>query len=196
VNNYEVLAAGIKAGDAGSFKEVYMQYFHKVKYYAMQYLDNVEEAEDIAQETFFELWRRRSDIDVSLSLSSYLLTAARNKCLNVLRDRINKARKHGDYAVEKKASLDYSALCDQSAERLLSSELEWKIKNSIDMLPPKTKEVFLMSRQNELSYAKIAEKMNISIKMVEYRMMQALKILRKYLKEYLCMLAMAGITLF
>ena len=99
---------------------------------------------------------------------------------------MSEAKKYGDYAAEKKTSLNYAALADQSAEHLLSSELEVKIKDSIDMLPPKTREVFLMSRQNELSYAKIAETMNISVKMVEYRMTQALRMLRRYLKEYLC----------
>ena len=158
----------------------------------MQYLDNLEEAEDIAQDTFFELWRRHKDIDVSLSLSSYLLTTARNKCLNLLRNKLSEAKKYGDYAAEKKASLNYSALCDQSAENLISSELELKIKDSIEMLPPKTREVFLMSRHNELPYPKIAEAMNISVKMVEYRMMQALRMLRSYLKEYLCAIIVAG----
>ena len=108
--------------------------------------------------------------------------------------KLNYSKKYGDYAAEKKAALNYSALYDQSAERLLSSELEGKIKNSIDMLPPKTKKVFLLSRRNELPYAKIAEEMKISVKMVEYRMMQALRILRTQLKDYLCVIFIVGTT--
>ncbi len=181
---YSILAEKIRGGDAEAFKEMYMQHFHKVRYYAMQYLNNTEEAKDIAQEVFFELWNGRQNINPSLSITSYLLTIARNKCLNTLRSNLN-SKKYESYMANRKANLYYSALLNHSAETLISSELENKIRSSIDKLPAKTKEVFLLSRKSELPYIKIAEKMGVSVKMVEYRMIQALRFLRTQLKDYL-----------
>jgi RNA polymerase sigma-70 factor (ECF subfamily) len=190
---HNILAERIRGGDTEAFKEVYMQHFHKVRYYAMQYLNSAEEAKDIAQEAFLELWNKRQNINPSLSITSYLLTIARNKCLNTLRSNLS-SKKYESYVANRKADLYHSALLNHSAETLISSELESKIRSSIDKLPAKTKEVFLLSRKSELPYVKIAEQMGVSVKMVEYRMIQALRFLRTQLKEYLPIVVIAVLS--
>lgn len=172
-----ILAQKIADGDPGAFEEIYLRHYHKVFYYATQYLSDDEEAKNIAQETFLELWRRRESVDPSLSLLSYLLTITRNKCLNVLRSNISR-KKYSDYMAGRRAETDYAALADSSAERLIAEETQGRITEILDGMPEKTRTAFILSREEELSYAEIAQRMGTTVKMVEYRIMQALKTLR------------------
>lgn len=172
-----ILAQRISEGDAKAFEEAYLRHFHKILYYAVQYLSDKEEARNVAQETFFELWRKRESLDPSLNLLPYLLTITRNKCLNILRSNISR-RKYTEYMAARRAEADYAALSDSSAEKLIVEETYNLVKEILGTMPEKTRTAFVLSRREELSYAEIAERMGTSVKMVEYRIMQALKILR------------------
>lgn len=178
-----ILAQKIALGDEKAFEEIYMRHYPKVFGYANQYMHNQEEARNVAQETFMDLWCLRESINSSLNLVSYLMVITRNKCLNLLRSEMY-AKKYTDYVMNKRMQIDYEALADVSAQRLIEAEITERIDNLLDMLPSKTKEAFILSRHEELTYAEIAEKMEVSVKMVEYRIMQALKYLRINLKDY------------
>jgi RNA polymerase sigma-70 factor (ECF subfamily) len=72
-----------------------------------------------------------------------------------------------------------------SVDQSIVNELEQKIKETIDLLPPERRKVFMMSRYEGLKYREIAEELNISIKTVENQMYQALSFMRENLKDYL-----------
>ena len=71
---------------------------------------------------------------------------------------------------------------------MIAAEIEVKISQTLDALPEKCRQIFVMSRYEELKYKEIAEKLNISIKTVETQMSKALKALRKNLAEYMTVL--------
>lgn len=82
-------------------------------------------------------------------------------------------------------AVNYEALKDKTAEFALMHELEDIIVDALESLPEPCRIVFDMSRSEELSYSEIADRLNISVKTVEYRMMQALRIFRSKMLPYL-----------
>lgn len=134
-------------------------------------------AEDIVQEVFYELWRKRDRLGVQTSFRAYLKRAAINKSLNYIRD--NKIKFDGDeqYAyIESKENL---------AKQIEVKNLKEIVDKEIDKLPPKCRAAFILSRYDGLSYKEIAAEMNISTKTVEKHISKALKILNHVLRPYL-----------
>lgn len=137
-----------------------------------------ETAEDLAQEVFLELWRRRESLQISTSPAAYLRRAAVNKALNYLRDR---KITWGDDA--ELPSLPDTQPGTQS--QLEAAELQRLLDQYIEELPEKCRLVFILSRFESLSHAEIAEQLHISVKTVENQMTKALRFLRQALAPYL-----------
>lgn len=134
-------------------------------------------AEDLAQETLLELWRRRDQLDIRLSLRAYLRRAVLNKTLNYIRDN--------RLLPEEDAGKDLEAPHTDALQQMAASELQEKIDQAVDGLPPRCRMVFVLSRFEELSNAEIAARLGISAKTVENQMTKALKQLRESLGPYL-----------
>jgi len=135
-------------------------------------------AEEVAQEVLLELWRRRAQLPEGSSVPGYLLQAARNRALNHLRHL--QVQKKSQSVVE--ALHDPAEHADVGAE---ARELERAVQDAIGSLPPRTREVFLLSRERHLRYAEIAEQLGVSVKAVEANMTRALKQLRERLAPFL-----------
>jgi RNA polymerase sigma-70 factor (ECF subfamily) len=135
-------------------------------------------AEDIAQEVFFELWKKRDRIEVISSFGAYLRRAARNRALNYIRDRkINPA---GEDQLPQLEAVQTSV--DQAIEM---QDLQALIDQAIDQLPERCRLVFTLSRFEDMSYQQIADELDISIKTVENQISKALRLLREALGPYL-----------
>jgi RNA polymerase sigma-70 factor, ECF subfamily len=134
-------------------------------------ISDPKSSEDIVQDVIFELWKKKDQIIIQNSLLPYLRTACRNRALNYLRDK--------DPRTEDESVLDDFENRDISiAEIMEASEVEKKIKASLDKLPEKCRLVFVMSRYEELTYNEIAAKLEISVKTVENQISKALQLLR------------------
>jgi len=129
-------------------------------------------AEDIAQEVFVEVWKRRDQLDVTASLKGYLRRTAVNKTLNHIRS------KKMDFEEEEVMQHVPSAGASSQAQ-LEVMDLQEVINKTIEGLPEKCRIIFGMSRFEELSYREISEKLEISIKTVENQMSKALKVMRR-----------------
>ena len=135
-------------------------------------------AEEVAQEVMLELWRRREVLRVEQSFRAYLLRSTRNRALNHVRHQRVVEREAALAAIE-------SRKAPSAEDEMLGSELEEAFRNAIERLPPKTREIFQLSRYQGLKYAEIATTLDISVKTVEKRMGQALAELRKRLSQWL-----------
>lgn len=136
-------------------------------------------AEDIVQEVFLKVWDMRDTLQMDEGIQSYLYRASYNTALNFLKQQKQKQAVDID-------TLEVGLPGSETPEKHLSFlETEADILKAIDLLPPKTKLVFSMSRFEELSYKEIADHLDISIKSVEKHMGIALQRLRENLKEYL-----------
>jgi RNA polymerase sigma-70 factor, ECF subfamily len=139
-------------------------------------------AKDLVQEVFFSLWQKKESIDLSKSVKSYLTSAVRNKCLNYIRD-------HKKFSVTILESEDqYISSPYKQHDNLIEEELRNKINSSIEELPERCREVFMLSRYERLKYQEIADKLNISVKTVETQMSKALQHFRIRLAEFLMIL--------
>jgi RNA polymerase sigma-70 factor (ECF subfamily) len=137
-----------------------------------------ETCEDIAQGIFMELWKKRRGLDIRTSLGAYLHKMALTRALNYLRDN----RKHRHDPEEELTS--YHADISTPLQELAADELQNVISKTIDALPPRCRDVFVLSRFEAMSYQEIAKALDISPKTVENQISKALLILRTAVQNY------------
>ena len=153
--------------------------------YALRFVKDLETARGIVQDVFITLWEKRSAIEVGHEMEAYLTTSVRNRCLNYLRDQ-----KKFDRDL-----LNFEGLLNddcQPVDHLEVAELDNRIRQAVGELPEKCKEIFLLSRFENLKYQQIADKLGLSVKTVETQMSRALSHLRVRLAAYL---SLAGLAL-
>lgn len=168
----------IREGDPRAFEQVFRTYYVGLCRFAYGFLGNTEDAEETVQDTFFKFWSKRQEIDVALSLRSYLYGAVKNACLN----RIKHLKVRGEYH---KHVQEGESVSDFSSTSLEATELQLLIDGAVNELPPERRKIFLMSRNLGLKYQEIADQLGLSVKTVEAQMGKALKYLRQALREYL-----------
>ena len=156
---------------------LFRQYYDYVCRTVFRLVPNAQAAEDIAQEVFLEIWRRRDTFSITTSLRAYLRRAAANRALNYLRDKRNLP---SDEVTEGHFSLQADP-----GFSLETTELQSQITEAIEQLPQRCQEVFKLSRLEEMSYQEIADTMGISVKTVENQIVKALKLLREALRPFM-----------
>lgn len=157
---------------------IFRKYYDTVCRAIFRILPEYATTEDIAQEVFFELWKRRETLQINTSLSAYLRRAAVNKALNVLRDRrlVN----------DDDSDLSLLPALDLDGQKVLEAEeLHQLVNDAVKALPEKCRVIFVLSRFEQMSYAEIAAKLQISPKTVENHISKALRLLRQVLGPYL-----------
>jgi RNA polymerase sigma-70 factor (ECF subfamily) len=145
----------------------------------MKYVKDHDVAREIVQDAFITLWEKRTTIDISRPVKSYLTTMIHNKCQNWLRDN----KKFNTDLLEIENLLELSEVVN--VDYLIHEELSAAIQRAIDDLPEKCREIFLLNRYENLKYNEIATKLDISQKTVEAQMSKALQHMRIRLSEYL-----------
>ena len=159
-----------------AFEQFFRQTYTSLCLYASNILESKDEAEEIVQQVFVGIWEKRNSIYYEQSIKSYLYRSVYHACLNAIKYR--KVRQQ--YEIEKnnkEQELEYGI-----AEYL---ELEHALKKAVEKLPEQCKNVFKLSRYEQLKYHEIAHVLGVSIKAVEKQMGKALRILREQLAEFL-----------
>lgn len=176
------LTAQLAKRDSSAFEEVFKTYFKNLHAYACTILKDEADAEEAVQQVFFKLWERAEHLSFSGSVAAYLYRAVHNQCLNQLKHQKVKANHqlHVAYSM-KSESVNGPA-------KMISKELEQKIREALNELPEQCRTVFQLSRFEEMKYREIADQLDISIKTVENQMGKALKQLRLKLVDFLTLL--------
>ena len=172
------------------FESVYLAYFSKMKYFAKGYVLSDEEAENIVQDVFAELWERRESLSMPINLIAYLFTSIKNKCLNHLRHQM--VRKEASDLMQESHNLELRASLnslevfndDIFSEREISEVLE----KALNTLSDRCRQIFVSSKIEGKKQKEIAAELNISVNTVETQMGIAYKKLREELKGYLPLL--------
>ena len=167
----------LKVHPEQALKALYEEYYNYICSVVYKMTGDASLSEDIAQEVFVEVWRRRDTLDVNLSLRGYLRRVAVNKTLNHIR-----AQKMN--FEEEDVVLSVPSNENSSQKKLEAEDLQKVINDSIDSLPDKCRVIFGLSRFEELSYKEIADELGISIKTVENQISKALKLVRKAVMDY------------
>ncbi|GLR20106.1 RNA polymerase sigma-70 factor [Portibacter lacus] len=164
--------------DDGAIEKIFKQYYSYICSAVYKIIPDPVLTEDLAQDVFYELWRKREKIQINSSLKAYLKRAAINKALNYIRSKKMKFDSDDNDTV-----INISVASSENSFEAM--ELQDIINASIDTLPEKCRIVFMMSRFEEMSYKEIAAQLEISIKTVENQISKALKILKKAVNPYL-----------
>ena len=168
-----------KDGCERAFKEIYLRYWQKVYRVAYKKVHSKELAEELTQNLFTELWRRRESSKI-ISLGPYLFGSLKYSIIN----QYKSLQIQESYQSHVLASVNYG-IVDNTDYLLRHNELSDAFDRGVSLLPSKTAQVFRMSRMEHLSVNDISEQLHISKKAVEYHITQSLKSIRFYLKEYL-----------
>jgi len=167
------------------FEEIYRLYWSDLFNAAYKRIKSVEKTEEIIQDLFTSLWEKRDKIEINESLSGYLFRSLKFRVLNHLRNEMVRSGHLNDIKLG-------MAKMDVSTEREIEhKELKEKIDREIKNLPEKCREVFLLSREEELSFKEIAQKLNISVNTVEKHVGKALRALRVNLKNHITILVIS-----
>lgn len=167
-----------QAGDTGAFEILYQKYWRKLYVFARRTTPNAEDAQDLIQDVFAQLWTQKEQIDAAVFSESYLFAIVRNKLL----DKIRKQYVREDY-VQK--ILQTSSESDFSTQQtILTNDLNNHLHQAVDVLPEKCREVFQLSRFEQLSVDQIAQKLQISPQTVKNQLSKALQVVRFRLREF------------
>lgn len=158
-----------------AFTELYNRYWDKTFAVAYHRLDDEHEAEEVVQEVFLSIWQRRARLKLTHTMATYLSVAVKYRVINHL-DRQYRKQQHLD-----ELSFNSSETEDSTIQWLEEKELRERLDHSIGQLPEKCRIVFLLSRDENKTYAEIAATLGISQKTVEAHMSKALSTLRQSL---------------
>lgn len=158
------------------FKKRFDEYYPMLCRIAYRYVQNKEECEDIVQETFVLIWQKKKDNLSDKEFVSYIVTAVKNNCLSFLRKQKIETIYMEDMSL---SPLAIEANNERIEEDQDHSPEETLIK-ILSILPPKCREVFMMSKLQSMKYREIAKELDISEKTVENHISKAIRMLREY----------------
>ncbi|MDR0429757.1 MAG: RNA polymerase sigma-70 factor [Tannerellaceae bacterium] len=173
--------------DAEAFNQLFADYQGRFIRFAHSYVRDVAVAEDFAMEAFMHYWENRHSFKQESNVPAYILTIIKNKCLNYLQHiqvREQAAGRIKDQAAwELQTRISTLEACNPT--ELFSAEAMEIVQNTLEAMPVRTREIFMMSRYQNKSYKEIATQLNLTEKGVEFHISKALKLLRHHLKDYL-----------
>jgi RNA polymerase sigma-70 factor (ECF subfamily) len=175
LENEQILVNSLRNKDKAAFGQVFNEQFGALTSYALRFLDEREDAEEIVQDVFVKFWDKCSELAPDSSIKSYLYRSVHNTCLNHIKhNKVKDAYKqHVMHHMDNSFELSW--------EQKDPDKLRAEILDEIDNLPPRCSEIFKLSRLEGLKYQEIADHMGISIKTVEVQMGKALRVLREKL---------------
>ncbi|SFW27531.1 RNA polymerase sigma factor [Cellulophaga fucicola] len=186
----------LKSGDASAYNKLVNNYHQKLCVYAYNLAHDRSEAEDIVQNVFMRVWRKRDKLKADFSLQSFLYKSVYNEFIDHYR------KQKSVFPLEKKYLDAFHTLVEETDVSSFDILIK-KVKQEIQNLPPKCKKVFLLSKQEGLTNIEIAEYLEISIKTVEAQITKAFYILRTKINKtdsnvflYLSVLKLKKVLLF
>lgn len=161
------------------YKALFHKYYTNLLFYATRILGD-EEAEDVVQDVFVELWWRKDSIEMGEQISAFLYRAVYTRALNVLKHReIVNEYEAAMLEIQKKRMEFYQSNNNDVVERIENDELRHELREAIDKLPEKCRAVFKLSYLHDMKNKEIADVLGISLRTVEAHMYKALKCLRE-----------------
>ena len=175
--NDKLILRQLRSGDQKAFRALFDQYYKYLVVTVYNVLGDGEKAKDIAHDVFLQVWKKREHLDIQASFRPYLRQAAINKTLNYIKSQRFDFTEPEDFPVQESP--------EAGAQELLEGQdLQELINATIEQLPKKCQQIFILCRLEHMSHKEIAAKLGISTKTVENQMTKALKILRNAVAPY------------
>ncbi|PWK70840.1 RNA polymerase sigma-70 factor (ECF subfamily) [Mucilaginibacter oryzae] len=165
----------LKKDDESAFEEIYIRYAETLTDFTSSKLFNFDDAKDIIHDLFVRLWSERKNIQVDSHLKAYLFKITRHRIVDTIRKNITRE----EYAAMLQRLENYT---DTPVEqKIAAEELKERIQYSLKELSPRVREVYMMSREDNLTIPEIAERLGVSEQTVKNQLSSALKHLRQSL---------------
>ena len=179
----EELFDQVKAGDQKAYELLFSIYFARLYDFAKNVLKDNIISQDIVMEVFLKIWENRLKIE-SLNLEAFLFRLVRNSCIDYIKHiKVVNNRMHEIEISTKYEELYRIDFVGNEPYILIEQELKNKIEKTVQSLPDRCREVFILSRVDGLKNKEIAEKLNINIKNVERHLNRALQSFYKIFSE-------------
>ena len=166
----------LKDGDEYYFRKVFDQYHQKLYFFILYKTRSEYIAEEVVQMAFTKLWRCRQTLQEEYTISTQLFRIATTILIDFLRKYNNK-----NAVTARLDGLEIEKGIDSTTEKMRGAELQKKISEAVNDLPPMRKQVFEMSREQGMTYREIAETLSVSSKTVETHIYKALKQIKKHI---------------
>ncbi|KXX72630.1 RNA polymerase sigma-70 factor [Flammeovirga sp. SJP92] len=174
----EALIDLVKGGDRFAWEYITKEYYQAILNFINGMVKDWETAEELVQDIFVNFWSKRESLNINLSLKAYLYRSARNHTLNFIK------RRNFERDYQKGVAERMVISSNDTEDTYHFSELEKRLSEAIEELPEKMKEIFKMSRFEDLTYKEIADALDIPVRTVHYQIGLALKQLREKLKGH------------
>ena len=168
----------IRRGDIQSFEKLFYAFYPALLRYAETLVRKPEIAEEVVQDVFYNVWKNRDSIRITQSWKAYLYRSVYNNSMMHLR----KMRR--EFSLEEGLFPERDGGAPDPMQELEYQEISTVISDTIGRLPERTREIFLLNRQEGLKYREIAERLSISVKTVEAHMGKALSALRGSVEKH------------
>ena len=174
------------SGQHIAFNSLFNRYYAVLCVYSESFVGDRQEAEDLVQSVFVNIWVKREELTFDETLVPYLYRSVHNASMQFLRHR----KVQGQYSAQVHAKLteaecipvEWVAIENDPAEE---SEIQALYRQGLEQLPELTRKIFLYSREKGMKYSEIAKLTDLSVKSVEYHISKALAVFREILKDYL-----------
>lgn len=183
-----------KINDIKDFNKLYNESYNNFLRFAFGYVRDQHIAEDFVSESYTTYWEKAQELSEDTNPKAYILTVLRNKCLNHLqhlkvRQKVEgELIEHADWLL----TININSLNACDPDFIFSKEIKSIVDSTINQLPDKTQQVFILSRKENLTNKEIAMEMKFSEKSVEYHISKALSMLRSSLKDFIVLAPFFG----
>lgn len=171
VQTIQLLQAKIaNYADPAALKQLYLRFFQPLKHFAYTITHSYEQAEEVVEDVFIQLWLQKEKLLAVDNLKVYLYVSVRNVSINYLKKENRHTHESIDYA-----DADIQSADSNPEQLIISTELRKRIDSAIQSLPPKCKLIFKMAKEDKLPYKDIAAILNITVKTIDSQLAIALK---------------------
>lgn len=183
-NEIDVLRR-LSNGDPEAFTLLYKQYHQRIYYFAKTYVTDRQDAEDITADTFIKLWNHRDGFNNVNSLKSFLHVTTRNSCFDLLRHQKVKSEKQEELI--NRLDLQFHPELQQTKDELMKM-----IKDEVDKLSSKMKQIYSLSYNEGLTPAEIADSLKLSVQTISNQKTALIKTLKRALAHATSFLSMVA----
>ncbi len=173
------IVQALKNGNHQAFQKIFVTYFKKIKYFIYSFIKSETDAEELAQEVFLKIWENHLNIEPDKSFDSYMFTITKNLIYNFLKHKLVE-KSYQEYIYFSK-----SEFAHDPEKILYAKEIELLIEMTVSKMPGRRKEIYQLSRHENLSNGEIAEVLGLSKKTVENQLSLALSELKSVVTLFL-----------
>ena len=172
------------------FEKFYIIWYSRAKSFCIQYVGEKEDAENIIQGVFTDMYEKWDQLSGEDKLPAYLFSAIKNSSLNFLRQRLQqeKAKAQIQRDVMFDLRVNYDALQELNTNFPNEEDINRMLYQAINALPERCRKIFTMRKIDGMSQKEVAQALGISVNTIEVQMQIAYRKLREQLKNYVPML--------